>query len=233
IGAAHGGLIVSADKGATWQKQGVRQTSQPQTLSQLYAAGQPDQTWILQGPFFGENENTMAVVCYQGTNGNCMFKSTDAGTSWTALCGWAPNSVQDYLGTSYTTMYEARPYKASYVWEPYHNCVYTSIAFCPTLRAQLSTDPHPVAVIAPRAAVKSFPYQKAGNIINYTLATPAFVSIKYYDMQGKTICSFVNNVQQAGAHSFKLPVTLLPHSIYVQEFKVGDIVKKEQVSVVR
>ena len=60
------GLLVSADKGATWQTQGG-------TVE------------ICQGPFFGTDENTMVVVNTQG-----FYKTTNAGTAWAKVASLPP-----------------------------------------------------------------------------------------------------------------------------------------------
>jgi hypothetical protein len=60
------GLLVSIDKGATWQTQG--------TSMNFY-----------QGPFFGADENTMVVVGTQG-----FYRTADAGSTWTKLAGIPP-----------------------------------------------------------------------------------------------------------------------------------------------
>ncbi|MDD5673218.1 MAG: hypothetical protein PHC61_03565 [Chitinivibrionales bacterium] len=85
----------------------------------------------------------------------------------------------------------------------------------------------------PVADNKSITYQRSGDLITYNLAKPAFVSIKYYDLQGRKIFSFVNRTLQEGTHVYKLSVTSLPRNVYIQEFTAGDFNKKEQVSFIK
>jgi hypothetical protein len=60
------GLLVSKDKGATWQSQG-------QSIN------------IWRGPFFGADENSMVM---QGNQ--AMYKSADKGASWTKIADFPP-----------------------------------------------------------------------------------------------------------------------------------------------
>jgi hypothetical protein len=62
------GLLVSADKGATWQARGAT-------------------TNIWRGPYFGADENTMVV------QGNlAIYESTDRGDTWIKISGLPPNA---------------------------------------------------------------------------------------------------------------------------------------------
>jgi hypothetical protein len=66
------GLIVSADKGLTWQHQGA-------SLN------------IYQGPYFGADENSMVVAGSPG-----IYKSTNAGTSWTKIGDFPTQSASGF-----------------------------------------------------------------------------------------------------------------------------------------
>jgi hypothetical protein len=61
------GLVVSKDKGLTWEPQGA-------------------EVDIWQGPFFGADENAMVVVGEDG-----VFRSSDAGATWKRVAGLKPN----------------------------------------------------------------------------------------------------------------------------------------------
>ncbi|MDD5674359.1 MAG: hypothetical protein PHC61_09355 [Chitinivibrionales bacterium] len=80
---------------------------------------------------------------------------------------------------------------------------------------------------------KSFYCTETAGMIHYSLPKPCFVSIKYYDLQGRIVSSFVNKYQAAGNYAFKLPVASLARNVYIQEFKAGDFVAKELGAVIK
>lgn len=69
--------------------------------------------------------------------------------------------------------------------------------------------------------------------INYSLPKLCFVSIKYYDLQGRIVCSLVNKYQEAGNYNLELPEAALARKIYIRAFRAGDFVKKELLAVAR
>jgi hypothetical protein len=87
------GLLASKDKGATWRSQGV-----------------PVNIWL--GPFFGADENSIAVI---GTEGVSVTR--DAGRSWTRVAGLKPKSS----GFSFSANWFG-----CYGWDPLHDVVYAS-----------------------------------------------------------------------------------------------------------
>ena len=66
------GLLVSKDKGATWEAQG-------------------SPIDVIQGPHFGADENSMVI-----TNTTGMYKSTDAGETWKFLSALVPRIGWQY-----------------------------------------------------------------------------------------------------------------------------------------
>ncbi|MDD5675383.1 MAG: hypothetical protein PHC61_14530 [Chitinivibrionales bacterium] len=90
-----------------------------------------------------------------------------------------------------------------------------------------------IAVLPSIADIKSFSCNNAAGMINYALPKPCFVSIKYYDLRGRKMCSFVNNYQQAGYYSLKLSASSLSQNIYIQKFVAGGIIKRERLPVIR
>ncbi|MDD5673577.1 MAG: right-handed parallel beta-helix repeat-containing protein [Chitinivibrionales bacterium] len=91
--------------------------------------------------------------------------------------------------------------------------------------------PKATAVLSSVSGIKSFSCITTTSSIKYTLPKPCFVSIKYYDLQGRIECSFVNNYQQAGNYSLKLPGASLGRNVYILKFQAGDFVKKERLAV--
>jgi photosystem II stability/assembly factor-like uncharacterized protein len=86
------GLLVSIDNGLTWAQKGA-------TLV------------INQGPYFGADENTMVAVNQQG-----LYKTTNAGTSWTKLPPTIP-----------ATQFPFDPrWPGHFTWDPIHNIAYSS-----------------------------------------------------------------------------------------------------------
>ncbi|MDD5673657.1 MAG: Ig-like domain-containing protein [Chitinivibrionales bacterium] len=82
--------------------------------------------------------------------------------------------------------------------------------------------------------IKSFSFNTIGNAISYALPKSCFVSIKYYDLQGRTVCSFVNNYQPSGYYIVDAPVaSLLARNVYIREFRAGDFIKKYLLTVTK
>ncbi|MDD5674126.1 MAG: hypothetical protein PHC61_08190 [Chitinivibrionales bacterium] len=84
--------------------------------------------------------------------------------------------------------------------------------------------------IPPVSGIKPFGFTATANTISYSLQKSCFVSIKYYDLRGRLVSSFVNNYQQPGNYTLKLP-TSLPRNVYIRKFKAGDFVSKERLPV--
>ncbi|MDD5674300.1 MAG: choice-of-anchor Q domain-containing protein [Chitinivibrionales bacterium] len=92
--------------------------------------------------------------------------------------------------------------------------------------------PGPTTVLPSASGIKSFRCTITANLINYILPKACFVSIKYYDLQGRTVWSFANKYQATGNYSLKLPEAL-SRNIYIQEFRASDFVKKERLAMTR
>jgi len=97
------GLLVTKDKGANWQSQGA-----------------PVNVWL--GPFFGADENSMAVV---GTDG--VHATQDAGKTWTRVTALKPKSA----GFSFSPNWFG-----CYAWDPIHKVVYASAMGNPVYRVK-------------------------------------------------------------------------------------------------
>ena len=92
LGATNG-LLASKDKGATWR-----------------SLGAPVNVWL--GPFFGANENHIAVV---GTEG--LHVTEDAGKNWTRVAALKPK----HQGFSFSPNWFG-----CYAWDPVHRAFYAS-----------------------------------------------------------------------------------------------------------
>ena len=89
------GLLVSKDKGATWETQGTSID-------------------VIQGPHFGEDENSMVIVNTTG-----MYKSTDAGTTWKLISTLYPETGWQYP-------IDDTEWTASYAWDPINSVCYAA-----------------------------------------------------------------------------------------------------------
>lgn len=103
------GLIASSDLGATWQTQ-----------------GQSVDIW--QGPFFGADEKTMVAAGPPG-----IYKTTDAGTTWTKVSGLRPNINQNF---SFATKWFG-----CYSWDPVNDVIYATAMSHPAFKNQPSAPP--------------------------------------------------------------------------------------------
>jgi hypothetical protein len=103
LGAATG-LLASKDKGATWQAQGAAVN-------------------FRLGPFFGADENTMAVVGDDGA-----FVTRDAGKAWMRLGG--PKTKEG--GAAFSTNWFG-----CYAWDPVNNILYASAMGNPVFKLEL------------------------------------------------------------------------------------------------
>ncbi len=69
--------------------------------------------------------------------------------------------------------------------------------------------------------------------LHYTLPSQCFVSIRYYDIRGRMVASFIGRVQGAGNYSLRLPVSSWGMGAYVQVFTAGEIVRKDRMMVIK
>jgi hypothetical protein len=65
------------------------------------------------------------------------------------------------------------------------------------------------------------------------LPDKCFVSIKYYDVKGRTVSTFVNKFQGPGYFTLPLQVSLWPKGVYIQVFKAGSFERRETITTVR
>ncbi len=100
------GLIASRDLGATWQVQG-------------------EAVDLWQGPFFGKDEKTIVAAGPQG-----VYKTTNAGTSWTKISGLRPNLTQHF---SFATKWFG-----CYTWDPVHDVIYATAMSHPAFKNSLA-----------------------------------------------------------------------------------------------
>jgi hypothetical protein len=111
-------LLVSSDKGATWQAQGLALTYP-----------------IYRGPCFGADENTFVVATYTGdvqTGPRYVYKTIDAGAHWTLLSSDGPP-------VSSTQFHTMSTWWGSMTWDPINNVLYTAAISNPAYKKQLNS----------------------------------------------------------------------------------------------
>jgi hypothetical protein len=83
------------------------------------------------------------------------------------------------------------------------------------------------------SALRAFSLRYSSGTLHYTLPTGSFVSVKYYDIRGRMVGSFVNTTQGAGSHALQLPLSSFTTGAYVQVFEAGATVRKDRIMVVK
>jgi hypothetical protein len=99
------GLLVSADQGLTWKQQGIAIPGQA----------------MLEGPYFGADESSMAVGTNTGTNafsGNSsIHRTTDGGAHWTKIADAPPSSPDRAFNYAWF---------GAFSWDPIHDFYYST-----------------------------------------------------------------------------------------------------------
>ncbi|HYV91399.1 MAG TPA: T9SS type A sorting domain-containing protein [Chitinophagales bacterium] len=77
-----------------------------------------------------------------------------------------------------------------------------------------------------------FPNPTSGNsFVNYSLSTPATVSIVLYDVLGNKLQQLVNGNQEQGEHNVTIDARKLANGVYVLQIRVGEQVAQEKIAV--
>src|SRR5207249_610364 len=77
-----------------------------------------------------------------------------------------------------------------------------------------------------------FPNPTSGNsFINYTLSTPATVSIALYDVLGSKLQQVVNGNEQQGEHNATIDAHTLANGVYVLQIRAGDQMAEKKIVV--
>jgi YVTN family beta-propeller protein len=88
-----------------------------------------------------------------------------------------------------------------------------------------------VGVLFGRNALRAFSLTYSSGMLHYTLPEQCFVSIKYYDIRGRMVASYVGRVQGEGSYSLRLPSW--GTGAYIQVFTAGEIVRKNRIMVIK
>jgi hypothetical protein len=145
--------------------------------------------------------------------------------------GFLNISIRDTAVTDTTKKIKGLTDKKSYWWRV-KAC--NAIGWGPFSLVRKFTVIKPNIAVLPSAFnIKSFSTNKTARTINYALPKSCFVSVKYYDLRGRVICSFVNKIQPPGYYSLSYRTAALSRKVYIQEFQAGDFIKKEQMMVIK
>jgi hypothetical protein len=82
-------------------------------------------------------------------------------------------------------------------------------------------------------ASHAFSLKYASGTLRYTLPAGSFVSVRYYDIRGRLVGSYINKTQGAGSYSLRLPLSSFCTGAYVQVFTAGEIVRKDRIMLMR
>lgn len=91
-----------------------------------------------------------------------------------------------------------------------------------------------ITAISPRNFdFSSFNYGESGKILRYTLPYQCMVSLKYFDVQGKMLASFINQLQNSGKYSLPVPIASWAQGTYIQVFKAGNFLNIDRIAIIR
>jgi photosystem II stability/assembly factor-like uncharacterized protein len=235
---AGGGVFVSSDSGATWRAVNNGLTYTPGMVYSVYELAASN-GHLFAGTFAGgvyrtanngeswtdANNGLLANSVqslyahggnlFAGTGSSGVFLSTDNGASWAAISNGLPsNDAVLCLCVSDSILF-AGLYSGG-VWR------------CPLL----NTVSAPTNVALEKASgVNVFGISTTSGILRYMLPVASIVSIKYYDLEGRLLISFVDHSQAAGNYSLALPS--LPRGFYVRDFRAGSFTQKDRVTILR
>jgi hypothetical protein len=88
-----------------------------------------------------------------------------------------------------------------------------------------------VGVLFNGHAMRAFSLKYSSGMLRYTLPKQCFVSVKYYDIRGRMVASYVGRVQGEGSYSLCLPSW--GTGTYVQVFTAGEIIRKNRIMVIK
>jgi PKD repeat protein len=89
------------------------------------------------------------------------------------------------------------------------------------------------AAIARHPEIRAFDVHYSSNVLRYALPDKCFVTVRYYDVKGRAVASFVNKVQSAGYYTQLLPASCWSRGTYIQIFRAGTFEKRETIVVAK
>jgi PKD repeat protein len=91
----------------------------------------------------------------------------------------------------------------------------------------------PISVLPYQRKVRSFEVHYSGNLLRYALPDKCHVSVRYYDVKGRKIASFVNKIQTAGYYTLPICFAVSSEGVYIQVFKAGSFESRATIITVR
>jgi hypothetical protein len=90
-----------------------------------------------------------------------------------------------------------------------------------------------VGVLYNGGSQRAFALRYSSGRLSYTLPGRCYVSVRYYDIRGRLVGSYVNQTQGGGSYSVALPVSSWSTGAYVQVFEAGKTIRKDRILVVK
>jgi hypothetical protein len=92
----------------------------------------------------------------------------------------------------------------------------------------------PTAAVLPKSfSIKAFGLGNSSKMLRYALPVQCHVSVRFYDLRGRTVGSFVNQIQGAGYYALPLPISTWATGSYILDFQAGTFVRKEKITLAR
>ena len=89
------------------------------------------------------------------------------------------------------------------------------------------------SVLANHSGVRNFDVHYSNKLLRYALPGKSYVSVKYYDVNGRAIASFVNRIQSAGYHTLSLQGLSWSRGAYIQVFDAGSFERRAIITTVK
>jgi hypothetical protein len=87
----------------------------------------------------------------------------------------------------------------------------------------------PASALPDKREGHAFGVHYSNNILRYFLPGKCHVSVKYYDVKGRAVASFVNRLQSAGCYALPLGFGLWSDGMYIQVFRAGNFETRQTI----
>ena len=100
-----------------------------------------------------------------------------------------------------------------------------------SIRVHLTGNFVPVSALPKKLELNAISCGTSSKTLRYALPSPCFVSVKYYDVRGRFVASFVNSYQNSGLYQLPIPTATWAKGTYVQVFKAGSFIERDRIAV--